>query len=97
MKVEADGIIANYPGIPITIQEDGDVIFHCEDLKQAKQLLESIPKVQLKQKEYKCENCGKSFTAKRQYRQDEYECEEWFVICPFCKEENWLQSYCWYR
>lgn len=97
MKLEADGIVANYPGIPITIQEDGDVVFHCGSVAKAKQFLQLIPKVQMKEKEYKCENCGKTFTAKRQYEQDEDGCEEWYVICPYCKEEKWLQSYCWYR
>lgn len=89
--------IATYPGIPVTIDNNGDITFHCGSIENIYGFAMSLPKLKIERKTYRCENCDKEFSAEIKYKKDKYDVEEWYVKCPHCGCEKWIRSYYYYR
>lgn len=88
--------VATYPGVPVTIDNNGDITFHCGSIENAYEFSKCLEKLEIEKKIYVCEECNKEFTADVEYTNED-DIEEWYVTCPHCKYKNWLGSNCYYR
>ena len=93
--------VGKYSGVPVYLHDNGDIVIQCGNKDKAVSLMGTVFKFIPKPNDtlcHSCRKCHKFYQAKvRKDYDEDFGYTEYYTKCPFCGEENYTGSDCYWR